>query len=338
MQYKNIEVHNAEQLIKCENGGVSWLRVPQKIYDSMESDQGRRMCHNFTGVELRFVMKSDSAVIKLGSLTDKETYINFNVFFGGVQAGWDRFGEGGTLFGKSFDIVIKKPDNMEDLKRMSIDSGYPWDPEVVRVVINRGVFRIIDVEGDVCPPQKEQLPPKAILTYGSSITHGSNSLARSNCWTSVLARNLKADLINLGMAGSCRMESELIDYIAEKGEKGEWDIALLELGINVLEWDRDKIHSRVTNTVKQVAGRNPDKKVYVISPFYCRADYHGDDSANKWRAIIQEVVNELAFPNVEYVNGLDLLGEVSGLSADEVHPNIYGIQQIAERMTKRMLS
>ncbi len=85
MQYKNIEVHNVAHLIECENGGVSWLRVPQKIYDSMESDQGKRMCHNFTGVELRFVMKSDSAVIKLGSLTDKETHINFNVFFGDVS-------------------------------------------------------------------------------------------------------------------------------------------------------------------------------------------------------------------------------------------------------------
>ena len=29
-------------------------------------------------------------------------------------------------------------------------------------------------------------------------------------------------------------------------------------------------------------------------------------------------------------------GGVSGLSGDEVHPNIYGIQQIADRMTKRI--
>lgn len=34
------------------------------------------------------------------------------------------------------------------------------------------------------------------------------------------------------------MEPEVIDYIAEKGRKNEWDIAVLELGINVLvdEW------------------------------------------------------------------------------------------------------
>lgn len=334
MKYKNIEVHNVAQLIECEKGGVSWVRVPEHVYNAMESDSGRQRCLNNTGVELRFVMKSDKVVLKLGTLGDEDKYITFNVFFGGVQAGWDYFGEGGTLFGKNFDIVINKPKNMEDIRKMSADSGYDWSADVVRVIIHRGLFRIIDVEGEIAPPDKSQTPQKTILAYGSSITHASNSLARSNCWTSVLAHNLNADLINLGMAGSCRMENELVDYIAEMGEKGEWDSSLLELGINVLEWDVEKIRTRVGNTIMQVAGRNPDKKVYVISPFYCRADYHGDNSADKWRNTIEEVVRKLSYSNVEYINGLDILGDISGLSADEVHPNIYGIQQIADRMTE----
>ncbi len=32
------------------------------------------------------------------------------------------------------------------------------------------------------------------------------------------------------------------------------------------------------------------------------------------------------------INGLDLLGDMSLISADEVHPNIYGVQQIASRL------
>lgn len=337
MQYKNIEIHNVAELIECEGGGVRWLRVPQNVYDAMDSEQGKKMCFNITGVEFRFVMKDDKAVIKLSSLTDKDISVHYNVFFGGVQGAWDCFGEGGVLFGKNIDLVINKPSNMEVIKKMSADSGYDFDSEVVRVVINRGAFKIMDVEGDVYPPAKEQMPRKTILTYGSSITHGSNSIARSNNWTSVLAHELNADLINLGMAGSCRMEPELIDYIAEKGEKGEWDIAFLELGINVLEWDADKIYRRVKNTIMQVAGRNKDKKVYVISPFYCNADYQGDDSANKWRKIIKEIVCELSYDNVEYINGLDILGDISGLSADVVHPNIYGIEQIKNKIKERVL-
>ena len=40
--------------------------------------------------------------------------------------------------------------------------------------------------------------------------------------------------------------------------------------------------------------------------------------------------------NVTYVNGNDLLGDMSLISADYVHPNIYGAMQIAERLTPIM--
>lgn len=46
------------------------------------------------------------------------------------------------------------------------------------------------------------------------------------------------------------------------------------------------------------------------------------------------VVNKLNYNNVTYINGLDLLGDMSLISADQVHPNIYGVAQIAERITQ----
>ncbi len=56
----------------------------------------------------------------------------------------------------------------------------------------------------------------------------------------------------------------MINYIASEGEKGNWNTAIMELGINVLRWEPEKIISRVTNAVSEVAGRNPDKKIFVI--------------------------------------------------------------------------
>lgn len=330
MIYKNIDIHNVAEIIENEND-IYWLRVPKSVYDKMESEQGQRMCRGATGVEFRFVMKSDRVVLKLAC----NSAVTVNVFFGGLQAGWQCCGEGKTLIGNS-ELIIEKPQNMGLLRDYSLRSGYDFSPEVVRVVLSRGICRLTDVEGDVCPPDVSQLPKKTILAYGSSITHGSNSLAASNNWTSVLAHNLSSDLINLGMAGSCRMEPELIDYIASLGESGAWTTAVLELGINVLAWEEELIRQRVGNTLGQVAGRNPDKKVYVISPLYCHNDYYGKEDANKWRRLIAEETEKKAYKNVVYVNGLDLLSDVSGLSADEVHPNIYGIQQIAVRLTEVM--
>ncbi len=329
MIFKNIDVHNAAHLIECEGGGVRWLRVPETVYGAMESEGGKRACGNSTGIELRFVMKGDTVKLRIKGRAA------INVFFGGLQGAWDCFGEGSFFCGES-EIVINKPHNMEMLKKVSADSGYGWSVEVVRVVC-RGSFELLDVEGDVCPPERSQLPQRTLLTYGSSITHGSNSVTPSCTWSSVLAHNLNFDLINLGMPGSCRMEPELIDYIASEGEKSVWDVALLELGINVLSWDKELICQRVSNVLHQVAGRNPDKKIYVISPLYCHNDYLGGTDARKWRDCIESQVKETSYPNVEYINGLDVLGNIAGLSADMVHPNIYGIQQIATALTERIV-
>ena len=60
MIYKNVEFFNVGELIENENGSVSWLRVPQKVYDGLDGEQGKAMCKNSTGVELRFNMLSDS--------------------------------------------------------------------------------------------------------------------------------------------------------------------------------------------------------------------------------------------------------------------------------------
>ena len=50
--------------------------------------------------------------------------------------------------------------------------------------------------------------------------------------------------------------------------------------------------------------------------------------------LIEQEVKKLNYSNVTYINGLDLLCDMSLISADEVHPNIYGVAQIAERITK----
>ncbi len=331
--YKNIEIHNIGELVECEGGGVTWLRVPRSVYDAVETEQGKNMLKGCTGVEFRFVMNSPAVTLKLQSLSEKNVLTTLQVYRGGLQGGWE-CQELNTYVGtEPTDVVINRANNLDTLYSMTECAGINWDPAVVRVILNRGMYRIIDVVGDVVPPSKEQTPARTLLCYGSSITHGSNSYATPSNWTAVLAHNLNTDLINLGQAGSCRMEPEMVDYIAHLGEEGKWDIATLELGINVLGWENEKIYERVTNTIRQIAGRNPDKKVFVISPFYSDDDYKKRGRADNWRNIISEICANLQLANIVYINGNDILGDMSLISADEVHPNIHGVAQIAERLT-----
>ena len=334
MVFKIVEIHNVEELINNEDGSISWIRVPSCVCEHLDSAQGKRVAGNSTGVELRFVLKGERAVIRMCT---REGDGIFHVYRGGIQGGWQDHEMHKLVRTCAEDYVIEKSSNSERLKVMTEKCGYSWDSEVIRIVFDRGFFKIFDIDGDVMPPQRDQCPEKVLLCYGSSITHGSNAIDASHTWASILGHNLNMDVKNLGMAGSCAMEAEMIDYIASEGEKGHWDIALLELGINVLDWEEEKILSRVENTIRQIAGRNADKKVLVISPFYyCGDDFEENGYADRWRRIICQVVKELNYENVTYINGLEVLGDMSYMSADEIHPNIYGVQKIADSMTARI--
>ena len=333
MIWKNIEIHNAAELVETD-GGVTWTRVPGEIRERMEKENGQVMAGNSTGVELRFVMKGDEVRIRMAALVPSTSV--FHVFRGAIQGGWEDHEVDKYVFEEPREYVIKKRGNSEVLKRIAEEFGQNWDPEVVRIVFDRGSFVLYDIIGEAEPPKPEQCPPQTLLAYGSSITHGSNSIDASHSWVWQAADRMKMDYRNLGMAGACAMEPDLVDYIAAEGEQNRWAAAVLELGINVLDWEKDKIHARVANTLRQVAGRNQGKPVFVISPFYCSDDYKNQGQAAKWRESIEEEVKKAGYANITYINGLDLLGDMSLLSADEVHPNIYGVQQIADRLTERL--
>ncbi len=338
MIYKNIEFHNIAELIHNEDGSVSWKRVPSEVHSVMEAPDPDKVAHNSTGVELRFVLEGDSATIRMSTYDDTpEAEARFHIYRGGIQGGWQDHTICRCITNKAQDFVITRAENAERIKEISEKTGLEWDSEVVRIIFDAGRCKIHDVTGDVRPPSKEECPKKTMLSYGSSITHGSISMDMSHSWVSVVAHNLNMDARNLGMAGSCYIEPAMAEYIASEGERGNWDIATLEMGINVLGWPDEKIQSRAEYIINQVAGRNADKPVFVISPFYHWGEhFNKDDNAKKWRKLLEETVKKLNYPNVTYINGLDLLGDKKYITADEVHPNIYGIQRIADVITERI--
>ena len=335
---KNFEIHNAAELIENSDGSISWRRVPLSVQNAMEHKAAEQRATNSTGVELRFVMRGDEATVRMSTATDDpKSFATFHVFRGGIQGGWKDHEVHRHVTGQAQDFVIERSGNMEKLKVMAEKSGDAWDCRVVRIIFDRGSYKIYDVVGDVVPPAREQCPAKTLMAYGSSITHGSKSIDASHTWVQQIAHNLGMDARNLGMAGACAMEPEMAEYIAAEGEKGNWDAATLELGINVLNWPEEKIYARVENMIRQVAGRNAEKPVFVISPFYhCGEDFDENDNAKNWRRIIKEICARLAYKNVTYIDGLEVLSGMQYISADEVHPNIYGVQRIADVLTQKM--
>lgn len=102
MIYKNVELHNVAELIENSSHGVSFRRVPKSVQDAMEMN--KEICECATGVELRFVMKSDTVKIKLKKKDGKLSTVN--VFRGAILASWDELEKVVTPDGT--EIVIKK--------------------------------------------------------------------------------------------------------------------------------------------------------------------------------------------------------------------------------------
>lgn len=336
MRYKNIEIHNVAELFENEDGSVSWLRLPSAVAETLEMGAGQPMVRGSTGVELRFVLRGESARIRMSTVQDDPNgFATFHVYRGGLQGGWVDHEVHCHVTGKPEDFVIRRAENEDNLRKMTEMCGHPWDPAVIRVIFDRGSYKLYDVEGEIEPPQSSQMPARTLLAYGSSITHGSNAIDASHSWVSVLAYNLNMDARNLGMAGSCALEPAVAEYLAAEGEANRWHAAVLELGINVMDWEEEKIRARVENLLRQVAGRNLNKPVVVLSPFYYAAeDLRACPKGKKWRRVMAETVARLAYPNVTYLDGADVLGHIRYMSADEVHPNIYGCQHIADVLTE----
>ena len=334
MIYKKAEIHNvAEIKINEKDGSMTWFRMPGYLTDKFEIPMAKDMNVASTGVEIRFVIKSGTATVRMQSLSENGKNSSFHVFRGGIQGGYTDM-EDVRVGAEPHDFKFEKSGNIDVLRAMSEEAGERFDPEVIRIIFDRGTYRILDISGDIEPPSKGQTPLKTLMCYGSSITHGSSALDMSHSWASMLAHELHTDLINLGMAGSCALEPEVIDYIAAEGERGAWDILIMELGANVLSWEEEKIRERTEYAFTQTALKNPDKKIYAISPLYCGLDFKGMPQAARWRRVMKETADKLSLKNLIYIDGLDLIGSLSRyISADEVHPSIYGSELIAKKLT-----
>lgn len=327
MIYKNVEIFNVAELTKGEYG-MQTHRFPTSVEAAL-SEKGKEVNKSASGVEIRFRMLGDSVKLRL-SLGS-----NAYLYRGSVLGGWQDFsyqiaGHGGS------EIVIERMKNPERYWAVTESGNYPFSPEVVRIVCNNGTLQIIDVEGECEPPSAADLPKRTYLAYGSSITSGSLSLTKPSSFVSMVGEHFRTDVRNLGLAGAALVEKEVADHIAEMGARGEWDFATLCMGINCLTLPDEEIYRRVSYMIETVAGANPDKHIFCISPLYSNVDLNGGPSPGRWRRIIGELVEKYNSDKVHYINGLTLMDGAWGLSGDFVHPAPMGVRAIAENLIAAM--
>ena len=336
MIFKNIELFNVTELRPDANGvGFEFCRLPASLDEHLSSG-GVRMNHEATGIELRFVMKGDAITLRLVSVPAAEGraveahYVN--VYFGNILGGWMDQEVNRIVYGTPTDIVIKRPAAMASYKKISAQYGFPYDPEVLRVILEPGMYRLLDVIGECEPPAEAQLPKRRYLAYGSSITHGSLALNPAYYYPTKIGEYFGAETRNLGYAGSACVEPQMADELA----KLPFDFATVEMGINVLSMETEEFDRRVRYMIRRLAETHPDAEIFCISPFYCDADWRGSEKPNEFRRVIAEAVAAYGSPCVHAIDGLSCLDGAHGLSGDLVHPSPRGVACIAENLINQL--
>lgn len=325
MFHRNVELYNVRELLPRVGGGWQMSRLPLRVREALAED-GREMAVTPAGGEIRFNVGAEPVTVVL---TSRGPFLNVaEVWRGPFPESAHAVGAGPT------EITVGPSAELGRMTRLALAETLPFDPALVRIILPHGwPTELVEIRGAPTPPRPEQAPTRRLLTYGSSITQGGNAATPSGTYAMRTAQLLGLDLVNLGTSGSARMDESVANFIAESGE---WDVACLELGINVLGWTLGEFARKVGDFVGHIAGGNPDKRVFCTDIFTHGGDWDDFPKIEKFREIVQSQVEALALPNLTHLPGRSLLVSTKGLTADLVHPSLLGHEEIARNLAREI--
>lgn len=324
----NIDFHNVNyKKWDPRYGGWILSRVSKENIEGLNKVAQKTAFYN-CGIELRFFMDSEevnlhfSRIQTPGHVNPQGTVV---IFIGDFQASYELSPQ---YIAEDSVITIRKK-YLKNHCLMNKSTGF--NPELIRVILPYDWSHCyLGMKGKVRTPTSDDYPQKKILFYGSSIVHGGSSTITTNSYAYKLSQKLNWDYTNLGFAGSCFIE----EVMAKEIRKRQWDLLIMELGGNVLDWPEDKFSEKLANFLAIVSKTENRGKIYGIGLFRRITDLNLDKKNENFRKILEEKC--APYEQIEFLNGLDLLTEWKGLSSDGIHPSDYGMDQIYNNLLKEL--
>jgi len=334
MIHDQVELHNIAELVRVPGqAGLRCQRVPESVRQHLNPTAQERMLQP-ANCEIRFVSEGDGVRATLSCPQGTAEVIPF---FGGFQ---DR--ERYSIGPEPRTVELVYPDRLRRL-RPEVTAGMPFHPRVWRLTVRGDGLQWHGIEGQgLRPPRPEELPALRYLAYGTSITHGGAASAAHLTYVAQAARSLGADLTNLGAGGSAYCEPELAEYMAGRDD---WDIASLCLSVNMIGagFSPEEFGERAGHMLRTMADADPERPILCCSilPYFADvcADVegpHGQGLAPAFRRVLEEVALGCGRLNVHFVPGTELLTDVSGHTADVLHPGDYGMMEIGQRLAAHL--
>jgi lysophospholipase L1-like esterase len=333
MRIGSIEAHGFAEAVPVEGGGRRLQRVPEALRTKL-LEGAQWQFQRPAGGELRAVAEDNRLRLTLSAPAGDA---QASVFFGNFEskAAW-------TLTAEPREITVQAPEHFWRLPE-ACRRGLPFSPRVIRVRCQGGPVVLHDAAGaGVRPPEPTERPPKKLLAYGTSITHGAAATTPHLSYVQQLAWRLGADALNLGVGGACMCEPELADWIAARED---WDAALLSLSVNMLpHHEPEAFAARVRVFVETVAAARPRRPVFCVTlyPHYFDWGFHpaqghpakGEPEA--YRRALREVAAGCDPAQVHCYEGPELFDDLAGLTTDLIHPGDLGMIRLAENLAGRL--
>ena len=319
----------------ADGTGVRLYRAPKEVRDALDTKtpdgkevDGAKQMRVAAHCEIRFVLDEGEKPenVKLHLRSEKGGQVVW--FWGDILAGEAKMQPGDrakpitpTGHGLMFSLMEQYPKGR-------------FANRVCRVVVNAFEAELLGVEGNVRPPKPDELGAPVMLSYGTSISQGAYASRVDLGWNALTARMVGHDFINMGSSGTAYCEPAMADYLASL----EWDLAVLELSVNMGGFPIEQFKERVGGLIDKLAKSHPNAPIVCISlfPFGTGDLWAGQKAGTQERRdALAEIVKNCGHANVHFVSGPDLLS-FSGLSPDMLHPTDQGMIEIATKLAPRI--
>ncbi len=304
----------------------SLYRLPKHFTAAEVNDGQLRLAAHTSGGAIRF--RTDSRFIALRATLANSCDFPHMPRTGSM--GFDMYRGRGQ---KAIHLAQIKPEaNQSTIEQIFVSNEFGMQDWILNLPLYSGVESLeigVNDNAQIEPPTAHAVGAP-ILFYGSSITQGACASHPGNAYTSMLCRELDAEQINLGFAGSAHGEFPLAEAIGD-----------LTLSAFVMDYDHNaptveplrETHEKFFTIVRQ---KQPDLPIVLISrPDFW--DYKNTESCRERREVIRTTYRNAVSKGdkrVFFVDGERLFGEKhrTWCTVDTCHPNDLGFYRMFEHI------
>lgn len=170
---------------------------------------------------------------------------------------------------------------------------------------------------------------KPIVFYGTSIVQGASASRAGLAYPAILGRKLDYPIINLGFSGSCKMEKEVVELLAELNPS----VYFIDCLPNISSGE--EVEANTPNLVKTLRQKHPNTPIILVENilypdiFLDQKKYKVIEAKNKSFLKVYNDLRKSGVKNLHYISAQNLIGTDGEATIDGTHPTDVGFERMA---------